>query len=168
VVANQMGLAAILIYLIAYLFMNLGAFYVAILIDNKLNTDEIESMQGLSYRSPFICVAMGVFLFSLSGIPATVGFIGKFYIFVALIDSNMIWLAIVGMLNGVVSLFFYVKVLKVMFLKRPATEYDSKIKYSFGYNLVLLLLAVPTILFGIYFTPLLKFAESSVSMFGIN
>ena len=168
VVANQMGLAAILIYLIAYLFMNLGAFYVAILIDNKLDTDEIESMQGLSYRSPFICVAMGVFLFSLSGIPATVGFVGKFYIFVALIDSNMIWLAIIGMLNTVVSLFFYVKVLKVMFLRRPAVEYDSKIKYSFGYNLVILLLAVPTILFGIYFTPLLKFAESSVSMFGIN
>jgi NADH-quinone oxidoreductase subunit N len=168
VVANQMGLAAMLIYLFAYLFMNLGAFYVTIMISNKLNTDDIESMQGLGYRSPFVCASMGVFMFSLSGIPATVVFIGKFYIFAALINSDMIWLAIIAMLNSVVSLFFYVKVLKIMYLKKPITDADSKIKYSFGYNLVLILLAVPTILFGIYFAPILKFAESSVSMFGIN
>lgn len=168
VVANQMGLAAMLIYLFAYLFMNLGAFYVAIMISNKLNTDEIESMQGLAYRSPFVCAAMGIFMFSLSGIPATVGFIGKFYIFAALINSDMIWLAIIAMLNSVVSLFFYVKVLKVMYLKKPLDDAESKISYSIGYNLVLILLAVPTILFGLYFAPILKFAESSVAMFGIN
>ncbi|MBL7127626.1 MAG: NADH-quinone oxidoreductase subunit N [Ignavibacteria bacterium] len=168
VVANQMGLAAMLIYLFAYMFMNLGAFYVVIMISNKLNTDEIESMQGLAYRSPFVCAAMGIFMFSLSGIPATVGFIGKFYIFAALINSDMIWLAIIAMLNSVVSLFFYVKVLKVMYLKKPLDDAESKISYSFGYNLVLILLAVPTILFGLYFAPILKFAESSVAMFGIN
>ncbi|MBC8488787.1 MAG: NADH-quinone oxidoreductase subunit N, partial [Bacteroidetes bacterium] len=168
VVASQMGLAAMLIYLFSYMFMNLGAFYVAIMISNKLNTDEIESMQGLAYRSPFVCAAMGIFMFSLSGIPATVGFIGKFYIFAALINSDMIWLAIIAMLNSVVSLFFYVKVLKVMYLKKPLDDAESKISYSFGYNLVLILLAVPTILFGLYFAPILKFAESSVAMFGIN
>ncbi len=168
VVANQMGLAAMLIYLFAYLFMNLGAFYVVILISNKLNTDEMDSMQGFAYRSPLVCAAMGIFMFSLSGIPATVGFIGKFYIFAALINSDMIWLAIIAMLNSVVSLFFYIKVLKIMYLKKPLEDAESKISYGFGYNLVLILLAVPTILFGVYFAPILKFAESSVAMFGIN
>ncbi|MCX6164874.1 MAG: NADH-quinone oxidoreductase subunit N [Ignavibacteriae bacterium] len=162
------GLSAMFVYLMAYLFMNLGAFYATMMIANKLNSDNIEEMKGLGYRSPFVCVSMGVFMFALSGVPATAGFIGKFYLFSALIEKQLIWLAVVGLLNSVVSLFFYVKVLKYMFLMKPDEGYDSKIQYSYGYYIMLLLFAIPTIFFGLYFTPLLRFAEASAVMFGLR
>lgn len=168
VVANQNGLAAMFVYLMAYLFMNLGAFYATMLIANKLNSDNIEDMKGLGYRSPAVCVFMTIFMFALSGVPATAGFIGKFYLFSALIEKHLIWLAVIGLLNSVVSLFFYVKVVKYMFLMKPEENSDSKVQYSYGYYLILLLFAVPTIFFGIYFTPLLRFAEASAVMFGLK
>ena len=107
-------------------------------------------------------------MFALSGIPSTAGFIGKFYLFSALIDSNLIWLALVGMLNSVVSLFFYIKILKYMFLMKPEEEVIPKFKYGIGSYIVLLLLAVPTMFLGIYFAPLIKLAEVSAVLFGIN
>jgi len=166
-VLNQMGITAILIYFGAYLFMNLGAFYVVILISNKLKTDNIEDMAGIGFRAPVIGVAMAIFMFSLSGIPATVGFIGKFYIFSTLIKADMAWLALVAMINSVISLFFYVKVLKVMFFaKNRKSEY--KITYSFSNYLILALFVIPVLFFGLYFTPLLKLAESSATMFGFK
>ncbi len=168
VVANQAGLTAIFVYLMAYLFMNLGAFYATMLIANKLNSDNIEDMKGLGYRSPAVCIFMAIFMFALSGVPATVGFIGKFYIFSALIEKHLVWLAVVGLLNSVISLFFYVKVIKYMFLMKPDEGFDTKIQYSYGYYIMLLLFAVPTIFFGIYFTPFLRFAEASAVMFGLK
>lgn len=169
-VVNSAGLFAVILYLSAYLFMNLGAFYVTILIHNKLGTDNMDEMDGLGYRSPFIGVTMAVFMFSLAGIPATVGFIGKFYIFSALINTNspnLTWLAVVGLLNSVVSLFFYVKVLKHMFLNKPEKPLPE-LDYGYANILITLLLAVPTILFGLYFTPLLRLAENSIKIFGLN
>ncbi|MGB9697332.1 MAG: NADH-quinone oxidoreductase subunit N [Ignavibacteria bacterium] len=167
VVANKSGLTAMMIYLIAYLFMNLGAFYVTLLIFNKLGTDDIDEMKGLGYRAPVIGVAMAIFMFALSGIPATAGFIGKFYLFAALLETgknSMIVLAIIGLINSVISLYFYIKVLKNMYLKSPEGD-TSKLLFSVANYVVLLLLAVPTIVFGIYFYPLIKFAENSAILF---
>ena len=168
VVANQAGLTAMFVYLMAYLFMNLGAFYATMMIANKLNSDSIEDMKGLGYRSPFVCVSMVIFMFALSGIPSTAGFIGKFYIFSALIEKHLLWLAFVGLANSVVSLFFYVKVVKYMFLMKPDEGYDSKVQYGYGNYVMLMLFAVPTIFFGLYFVPLVKFAEMSASIFGLK
>lgn len=168
VVANQQGLTAMLVYLIAYLFMTLGAFYVLILVANKVDSDELVDMRGFGYKAPAIAVFMAVFMFALSGIPSTAGFIGKFYLFSALIKSNMIWLALVGMLNSVVSLFFYIKVLKYMFLMKPEEVEVPKYKYGIGNYAVLLLLALPTLIFGLYFTPIVKLAEYSAVLFGIK
>jgi NADH-quinone oxidoreductase subunit N len=168
VVANQQGITAMLIYLIAYLFMNLGAFFVLILIANKLDTDELIGMKGLGYKAPVICIAMAVFMFSLSGIPSTVGFVGKFYLFSALIDSKMFWLALVALMNSVVSLFFYIKVLKYMFLMKPDEGDTQKLQFGTGAYIMLFVLVVPTMFFGLYFAPLVRIAEFSVSMFGIK
>ncbi len=167
-VANQQGIAAMIIYLIGYLFMTLGAFYVVILVANKVNSDELVDMRGFGYKSPAIAVFMSVFMFSLAGIPSTVGFVGKLYLFSALIQSNLIWLALVAVLNSVVSLFFYIKVLKYMFLMKPEEEVTPKYQYGIGNYVVLLLLAVPVLLFGLYFTPLVKIADFSASFFGIK
>lgn len=164
---NSGGLAAMIIYLSVYLFMNLGAFFSAILISNKFKTESIEEMKGFGYRAPFLCVSFGIFLFSLTGIPLTAGFVGKFYIFSALIKSGYIWLAIIGLMNSVVSLYYYVKILKNMFLLKPAGS-DAAVKFGTGDNIILLILIIPTILLGIYFVPLIKFAEYSVQIFGLR
>ncbi len=170
VVANQLGITALLIYLAAYLFMNLGAFFTTMMIVNRIDSDNIDDMKGLAYRSPVVCTAMALFMLALAGIPATVGFIGKFYLVVSLLQpgTGLLWLALVLMLNSVVSLFFYFKVVKKMFLEKPDEENNSKIEFGFSYNIVLLLLAVPTVLFGLYFTPLVKWAEASAIFFGIK
>jgi NADH-quinone oxidoreductase subunit N len=166
--ANQQGLTAMFVYLIGYLFMTLGAFYVVILIANKVDSDELVDMRGFGYKAPAIAVFMSIFMFSLAGIPTTVGFVGKFYLFSALIESNMVWLALVGVLNSVVSLFFYIKVLKYMFLMKPEEEVTTKYKYGLGNYAVLLLLALPTMFFGLYFTPLVKIAEYSAVLIGLK
>ncbi len=169
VIANQLGITALLIYLAAYLFMNLGAFFATIMIVNKIGTDNIEDMKGLAYRSPVVCSSMALFMLALAGIPGTVGFIGKFYLVAALLKpgTQYLWLAIVLMLNSVISLFFYFKVVKKMFLEKSDEE-QVEVKYSFSYYLVLIILAIPTIFFGLYFTPIVKFAENSAKFFGIN
>lgn len=173
VVINQPssgGLAGTIIYLSVYLFMNLGAFLCAILISNKFRTESIEEMKGFGYRAPFLCVAFGIFLFSLTGVPATAGFIGKFYIFAALIKGGYVWLAIIGLLNAVVSLYYYIKILKNMFLLKPVlrSRDEVSVRIAFGDSVMLFILIIPTILFGIYFAPLTKFAEYSVQMFGLQ
>lgn len=164
---NPQGVSAMITYLAVYLFMNLGAFFAAIMIANKFGTESINDMKGFGYRAPFLCVSMGIFMFSLTGVPLTAGFIGKFYIFAALINSGYVWLALVGVLNSVVSLYYYIKILKNMFLIQPSVN-KTKENFGFGYNLILIILIVPTILLGIYFGPLTKFAEYSSQIFGLR
>ena len=167
VVLSDKGLAAVLIYFVMYLFMNLGAFYVVMLVANKTGSEDIDSYKGLGYRSPLIGVAMVIFFISLTGLPPTAGFIGKLYLFVALLDARWIWLAVVGALNSVVSLYYYVRVLRNMFLREP--EKDSKdIRFSIPQVLVLLLLLIPTLLFGLYFSPIVDWANASLIMFGVR
>lgn len=167
VVVNPQGVSAMLIYLAVYLFMNLGAFFAAIMIANKFKTESINEMKGFGYRAPFLCIAMGIFMFSLSGIPLTAGFIGKFYIFSALINSGYVWLALIGLLNSVVSLYYYIKIVKNMFLIQPTGD-KSRETFGLGYNIILLALIIPTIVLGIYFAPLTRFAEYSSQIFGLR
>ncbi len=164
---SPQGLSAMILYLAVYLFMNLGAFFAAIMIADKFGTESINEMKGLGYRAPFLCVSMGIFLFSLTGVPLTAGFIGKFYIFSALINGGYVWLALIGLLNSVVSLYYYVKILKNMFLVQPAAN-KSQETFGFGFNLILLVLVVPTIVLGVYFGPLTRFAEYSSQIFGLR
>lgn len=160
------GVSAMIIYLIVYMFMNLGAFYVAILISNKFKTESIDEMKGFGYRAPFLCVSMAVFMLSLSGIPATAGFVGKFYIFSALVNGGHIWLTVIGLMNSVISLYYYVKILKNMFILKPTD--NTTVAYSAGNTILLLCLVIPTIFFGIYFGPLTRFAEFSAQIFGLK
>ena len=134
---------------------------------NKIGSEDIDSYKGLGYRSPFAGVVMTIFLLSLTGIPPTAGFIGKLYIFAALINAKWIWLAIVGVLNSVVSLYYYVRILKNMFLSGPP-ETTSAISFSVSQIIVLLILVIPILLIGLYFGPLIEFAQASVSIFGVR
>ncbi len=119
VVWDILGLKAILVYLAAYLLMNIGAFMVAVVVSNNLGSDEIRDYAGLSQRSLGASLLMAFFLLSLAGIPPTVGFIGKFYIFGAAIKTGYLWLAIIGVLNSVVSLYYYYRIVHQMFFCEP-------------------------------------------------
>jgi len=110
---------------------------------------------------------MTIFLLSLTGVPPTAGFVGKFYIFAALISGKWFWLAIIGVLNSVVSLYYYARILKYMFLSDPPSGL-SPIRFSTPQVVILLALAIPTILLGLYFGPLVNFAQASVAIFGIK
>jgi NADH-quinone oxidoreductase subunit N len=164
VILDNQGIMAILLYFIMYLFMNLGAFFVVMLISDKLGSEEMDDYTGLGYKAPFLAVALTIFLVSLTGIPPTAGFVAKLYLFGALVKANWIWLAVVGVLNSVVSLYYYLKVVKNMFLHESEIQYSHKLDYG---NLILALsLLIPTLVFGIYFKPLIEFAQQSVKIFG--
>jgi NADH-quinone oxidoreductase subunit N len=167
VVFNDTGLSAILIYFVFYMIMNLGAFFVVMLIANRMGSEEIDDYNGLGYRSPFIAACMAIFLIALTGLPPTAGFIGKLYVFAALIDSSQyLWLAIVGILNSVVGLYYYAKVFRNMYIREVDYDKNKTIEFSPVIKFLLLVFAIPTILFGLYFTPIVNWAQNSVKLFG--
>ena len=165
VVLNNDGLTAVMVYFAIYLFMNLGAFYVVMLVANKIGSEDIDDYRGLSARSPFLAVALAIFLLSLTGLPPTAGFIGKLYLFLALINHGWVWLAVVGALNTVIALYYYVRVFRNMFLRAEETRGGALGLGSIQMAMVLVLL-VPTLLLGLYFSPLVQLAQSSVRIFG--
>ena len=140
------GLSAILFYLIVYFFMNLGAFYVVVLIANEAGSEMIDGYRGLATRAPFVAAAMAIFLFSLTGIFPFAGFFGKWLLFNAVISEGMYWLAIIGLLNSVVSLYYYARIVKAMYLE--STEDTESFSFSKDTIVLLSVFVVPTILIG--------------------
>ena len=120
--AGELGITSILYYMLAYTFMNIGAFAIITVLGGKGEERvHIEDYRGLGYKHPFAAIAMSLFLFSLAGIPPTGGFMGKFYIFSAAIKEGYIGLAIIGVINSVVSVYYYLRVTVAMYMKDPAT-----------------------------------------------
>ncbi|MBL8057945.1 MAG: NADH-quinone oxidoreductase subunit N, partial [Anaerolineales bacterium] len=129
------GLAAILYYLGMYTLTNLVAFGVIVLVSRITHSDEIADYAGLSRRSPGLALALLVAFLSLGGIPPLAGFFGKFYLFTSVMQSGLVWLAIVGVLNAIVSLYYYLIVLKVVYLGEPkdaAVVYPVSRPYTFA------------------------------------
>ena len=126
VMLSSAGLKAVMFYTGAYLFMNLGAFLVVLLLAESIGSEDIEDYRGLGWRSPWIALAMSAFLFSLTGLPPTAGFIGKVYLFAAVVDGGLYWLAVVGALNSAVSLYYYARVVRAMYLEKPLSEYTGR------------------------------------------
>jgi NADH-quinone oxidoreductase subunit N len=165
VVLNNEGLSAVMLYFVVYLFMNLGAFLCVMLIADKTGSEDIEEYKGLGSRSPFLAVAFTIFLVSLTGIPPAAGFIGKLYLFSALINHGWVWLAIVGAINSVIALYYYLRIVRNMFL-RPGDEAQPAIAFGPLQIATVLVLLVPTLLFGLYFSPISRLAQASVQIFG--
>lgn len=159
------GIHAILIYLIMYLFMNLGAFFVVISVKNKTGQETFDEYKGLGWQMPLVGVTMAIFMFALTGLPPTVGFIGKFYLFAAVINAGpaFYWLAFAGMINSVISLYYYIRVIKVMYLEGERSE--QLVYPSVRLSTLLILLAVPSIVFGIYWSPIADWVRNSLIFF---
>ncbi|MBM4049278.1 MAG: NADH-quinone oxidoreductase subunit N, partial [Planctomycetes bacterium] len=121
VVADQIGLEGVLIYVLAYVFMNLGAFACVIAISNRIGSDDITNYGGISERSMPLALIFIVFLLSLAGLPPTAGFVGKFVVFAAAIKTGYVWLAVIAIMNSVISVYYYFRIAYYMYFK-PAKE----------------------------------------------
>ncbi len=150
VAVREGGGAAMLFYLVAYALMNIGAFGVVMLVGKRGEPNErIQDYAGLGFRHPALGAAMAIFLLSLAGIPPLVGFAGKFYLFSAAVRAGFVGLAVIGVLNSVLSVYYYVGVLVKMYMAEGGAEIEAP---STRPHLVtaLLLAAVGTVLLGVF------------------
>jgi NADH-quinone oxidoreductase subunit N len=141
-------------YLLAYLFSNLAVFLVVVTASDAIGGDTLEGYSGLSKRSPFLAAAMFVGLLSLAGIPPLAGFVGKLLVLLAAADSRQLWLVGVGAVNVAISLYYYLMVVKRMYLSAPATA--APIRISPLTKLSLSVLLVGVLLIGIIPAPFLQ------------
>ena len=166
VLLSEQGIYASMFYLFIYYLMNLGAFLIVMIFHDVIGSENIEDYKGLGYRAPIPALALGVFLFALTGIPPTSGFIGKFYLFAAVVKAgpSFYWLAVVGIINSVISLYYYARVLKAMFIEKleKETKETTALRISPFYIVLIVILVVPTLVLGIYWAPLADFANYSV------
>jgi NADH-quinone oxidoreductase subunit N len=120
---NETGHTGIIFYLLSYIFMNVGAFgIVALLAKSEKEYVAISDYRGLAYHRPVAAIAMAIFMFSLSGIPPTAGFLAKFYVFNGAVQAGYIWLVILGVINSMISLYYYLGIVVVMFMQEPEGE----------------------------------------------
>jgi len=165
VVLNNDGLSAMLFYVVVYLIMNLGAFLVVMVVANATGREDMDAYRGLAWRgAAFPAICMGVFLFSLTGLPPLAGFIGKFLIFAAIIHAEFYVLAVVALLNTVISLYYYVRIVRTMFLDAPAPE-DGPVAATSSAVPLLGVLVVLTVVLGVYWGPLLDYTTGSLGFF---
>jgi len=160
IAGNETGIQGIEVYVLVYAFMNLGAFLVVIALRRKnIIGDDLDDMAGLMYKSPGYAVLMLIFLLSLAGIPPTAGFLGKYYIFLSLIETHHYFLAVIATLYVAVAIYYYFRVVKTMFVGELTEK--APLATSFGLRVALGITGVLTLAVGIYPEPLLRLAQSS-------
>jgi NADH-quinone oxidoreductase subunit N len=160
---TKMGNDAILFYLLTYLFANIGAFAVVIAVSHAIGSDEIDDYSGLNRRSPFLAFAMLLFLLSLAGVPPLAGFIGKLYIFVAAIKEGLYALIAVGLINIIISLYYYLIVVKKMYINEPIDP--SPVAISGPMRAVVYIGLAGTLVIGIVPQPFIDWVVAATLMF---
>ncbi len=155
------GFSAAMYYLAAYYFMNLGAFGFLLYFEGVTGSETIDSLRGLGFRAPLISVTVIVFLISLTGLPPTVGFYGKYLLFVEGVEAGLMWLVVIAALNSVVSLFYYLRIAKALFFSAPSERKVAPQPVLVGF---LGALGVATVVFGLWTLPLQRWAEKSLDL----
>ena len=169
IAGTDLGVRAAAIYLLAYTFMNLGVWAVVILLRRQdILGENLEDFNGLFFKQPVVAVLMLLFFLSLAGIPPLSGFIAKYFVFAAVIEvalnpeepysSLMIWLAVVGALNAVISLYYYLRFVVAMFLKKD--QVPVPLNFSVGVVATLVITALVTLLMGVYPQPFINLAQA--------
>ncbi|MFC2034581.1 NADH-quinone oxidoreductase subunit N [Chloroflexota bacterium] len=161
--SDILGRSGVLFFLAAYTVANLGAFIAIIAISNKLNSDLIQDYSGMSKRAPLLSLALSLSLISLIGMPPAAGFMAKFYIFSGAIQYDLLWLVIIAAINSVVSAYYYLRIVKVMWFGKPASE--EKVSSSGVLRVALSLSCLGVLLFGIIPGYIMKLAETAAKMF---
>ncbi len=157
------GLASALFYLVAYTFMNVGAFAVVIALERKEEGLELSDYAGLAARSPLLAAAMSLFMLSLAGFPPTAGFFAKFYVFSSAVQAGYTWLAVVGVLNSLVGVVYYVGVIVYMWMREPGAA-PVRLNLSPALVLALVLAAWGTLQLGLLPSPVLDLARQSLAL----
>ncbi len=152
VAVSKLGITSAIFYLVVYVLTNLAAFGVVSAFGRVVGSDEIAAYAGLSRRSPWLALTLLVAFLSLSGMPPFGGFVVKFAVFAAAIDANQIWLAVIGVLNSIIGLYYYLTVLKVVYLYRSEDE-DKPLQVTRSYATALIIITVGIILIGTVFAP---------------
>ncbi len=158
---SDTSIAAIAFYMFMYTFTNLLAFAVVVLFSEATGSEKITDLAGLSRRSPMLALAMTIALLSLGGVPPAAGFIGKFFLFQSAVEANLIGLAMIGVLNSIVALYYYLVVIKIMYVDRSEDE-DKPIPVSRPYVWVLAVTVLAVILLGtLLVTPIFDWANAA-------
>ena len=162
---SQVGTAAAMFYLAAYALMNIGAFAVVAHLSGKGERFlAIDDFAGLGVRQPGTAALLSIFLLSLIGVPLTGGFFGKFYIFKAALDSHLVWLTVLGLLNSAVAAYYYLRILVVMYFREPSEAAAEVEPLSPGLRAALVLPALGTLFLGIFPSWVLDFAGKSSAL----
>lgn len=152
VAISYLGASGVVFYLIVYVITNLAAFGVVGVVGRITGNDEVAAYSGLSRRAPWLALAMLVAFLSLAGMPPFGGFVAKFLVFAAAVNANLIWLAVVGVLNSIIGLYYYLTVLKYVYLYRSEDE-DKPLPVTQAYQLGLVVLCLGIVLIGTLFAP---------------
>jgi len=164
VLSNE-GLRAMMFYMVVYYLMNIGAFLVVMIVANETGREDIEGFRGLAWRGGAApAVAMAIFLFSLTGLPPLAGFVGKFYLFAAVVRQQFYVLALVGVINSVISLYYYARVVRTMFFDFPDGT-EAPVSVGAHNGALMIGLSALTIVLGVYWAPLINLADRSVRFF---
>ena len=162
---SEIGTAAAMFYLAAYALMNIGAFAVVIHIAGRQEKYvQIDDLAGLGDKHPLLAAALSIFLLSLIGVPLTGGFFGKFYVFKAAIQSNLVWLAVLGLLNSAVAAYYYLRILVVMYMQDPGEAASSLEPLPMGLKTALLAPVAGILLLGVFPSVLLDFVTRSAKL----
>ncbi len=160
---SKMGSESILFYILTYLFANMGAFIVVIIFSNLTQKDDIEDFAGLNRRSPLMAFAMLVFLLSLAGVPPLAGFIGKVYVIAAAVHQDLILLVAVGLINMVISFYYYLIVVKKIYSVEPKDS--TPIPISLPLKIALYVSIAGVLLLGIWPKPFINASVAATAVF---
>ncbi|MGD9318053.1 MAG: NADH-quinone oxidoreductase subunit N [Anaerolineae bacterium] len=162
---NELGTSAMLFYLFAYAFMNVGAFAILIAVgrfDSSAEGGEtLNDLTGLAARKPWLAAAMTLFMLSLAGVPPLVGFLAKFNVFSAAVQAGLVWLAVIGVVNSVISAYYYLRVVVVMVMKDGRTAEGAASPVCLALQVGVGLAAVAILVLGLWPGPLLELARQS-------
>lgn len=163
VAGNKSGTSGILFYLLAYAFMNLGAFTCVILLGRKGEENTlVTDYAGVGFKYPLLAASMTIFLLSMAGIPPLGGFMAKFYIFSAAVEAKFYWLTILGVLNSAISVYYYLRVTVLMYFREPERELTG-LQFSPAPVIALILALIGTFYMGLFPANVLSFAQKSIA-----
>lgn len=163
VAANSYGLKGLLFYAMLYVFSNLGAFAVVSLMEVETGSSKIEALAGLGKRSPLLAAIMTVCLLSLAGIPPLAGFVGKFYLFSGVIEAGYLWLAFIGLIMSMISVYYYLNVAKVMYIGQ-VPDADNSITVGIPAQIALWTCFAGTVLLGVFPAPLTNLVQLAITV----
>jgi NADH-quinone oxidoreductase subunit N len=161
--SGERGVAGVMFFLAAYALTNLGAFTAIVAITNKIKSDEITDFGGMVKRAPVLALGLSFCLISLIGMPPAAGFLAKVYIFSGAINAGLVWLVVIAVLNSVISAFYYLRVVKVMWLGEPAET--EPVPSSLSLRLALLVTCLGVLVLGVVPGMLMRVAEAAAAIF---